>query len=151
MLILQNAPLKDAQLPGLKLSSVAGESTTTKFDLSLNVEEAGGGLQAWIEYDTDLFDAQTIGRMAGHFVRLLEEVVAKAEGYYGSANELLPLIDADSRAALWVLAMIYYDLLVRIRAKKCDVFSTRVRVPSAGKLVILARGAVMALRNRRNA
>ncbi|WP_255581306.1 condensation domain-containing protein, partial [Caballeronia sp. dw_276] len=42
MLILQNAPLKDAQLPGLKLSSVAGESTTTKFDLSLNVEEAGG-------------------------------------------------------------------------------------------------------------
>ena len=82
---------------------------------------------------------------------LLEELVAKAEGYYGSANELLPLIDADSRAALWVLAMIYYDLLVRIRAKKCDVFSTRVRVPSAGKLVILARGAVMALRNRRNA
>ena len=80
---------------------------------------------------------------------LLDEVAAKAEEYYGSANELMPLIDADSRAALWVLAMIYYDLLMQIRAKKCDVFSSRVRVPTSGKLVLLVRGAVMAMRNRR--
>ena len=80
---------------------------------------------------------------------LLDEMAARAEHYYGSANELMPLIDADSRAALWVLAMIYYDLLGRIRAKKCDVFSSRVRVPTAGKLVLLARGALMAMRNRR--
>ncbi len=80
---------------------------------------------------------------------LLEELAARAETYYGSANELMPLIDADSRAALWVLAMIYYDLLLKIRAKKCDVFSSRVRVPTAGKLVLLARGALMAMRNRR--
>ncbi|HEV2472989.1 MAG TPA: phytoene/squalene synthase family protein, partial [Chthonomonadales bacterium] len=52
---------------------------------------------------------------------VLDELAAKAEEYYGSANELMPLIDADSRAALWVLAMIYYDLLARIRAKRCDV------------------------------
>lgn len=80
---------------------------------------------------------------------LLDELAAKAEQYYGSANELMPLIDADSRAALWVLAMIYYDLLMRIRAKKCDVFSSRVRVPTSGKLVLLLRGALMAMKNRR--
>jgi phytoene synthase len=80
---------------------------------------------------------------------LLEELTAKAEHYYGSASELTPLIDADSRAALWVLAMIYYDLLVRIRKKKYDVFSSRVRVPTTGKLVLLLRGALMAMRNRR--
>jgi 15-cis-phytoene synthase len=79
---------------------------------------------------------------------MLDELAAKAEGYYGSASELLPLIDADSRAALWVLVMIYYDLLVRIRARGCDVFSERVSVPTAAKMVILARGALMALRNR---
>lgn len=80
---------------------------------------------------------------------VLDELAGKAEGYYSSANELMPLIDADSRAALWVLAMIYYDLLLRIRAKKCDVFSARVRVPTSGKLVLLVRGALMAMRNRR--
>jgi len=79
---------------------------------------------------------------------MLDELAAKAEGYYASASELLPLIDADSRAALWVLVMIYYDLLVRIRARGCDVFSERVSVPTAAKMVILARGALMALRNR---
>lgn len=80
---------------------------------------------------------------------LLEELAAKAEDYYGSASELTPLIDPDSRAALWVLAMIYYDLLMRIRKRKYDVFSTRVSVPTTGKLVLLLRGALMAMRNRR--
>ena len=82
---------------------------------------------------------------------MLSALAAKAQDYYVSANELLPLIDADSRAALWVLVMIYYDLLTRIRARNCDVFSSRVRVPTMGKLVLLARGALMALRNRRAA
>lgn len=82
---------------------------------------------------------------------MLGALAAKAQDYYVSSNELLPLIDADSRAALWVLVMIYYDLLTRIRVRKCDVFSSRVRVPTAGKLVLLARGALMALRNRRHA
>lgn len=81
----------------------------------------------------------------------LGALAAKAQDYYVSANELMPLIDADSRAALWVLVMIYYDLLLKIRARKCDVFSTRVRVPTTGKLVLLLRGAMMALRNRRAA
>lgn len=87
--------------------------------------------------------------LAGSEREMLDELAAKAQDYYVSANQLMPLIDADSRAALWVLVMIYYDLLVRIRARKGDVFSSRVRVPTAGKLVLLARGAVMALRNRR--
>lgn len=82
---------------------------------------------------------------------VLDALAAKAQDYYVSANELLPLIDADSRAALWVLVMIYYDLLLKIRTRKYDVFSSRVRVPTTGKLVLLLRGAIMALRNRRAA
>ena len=58
-----------------------------------------------------------------------------------SADKLLPLIDADSRAALWVLVTIYHDLLMQNRAKRdCDVFSQRVSVPTAAKLLILAQG-----------
>ncbi len=45
--------------------------------------------------------------------RLLSELGQKAEHYYRSANQLLPLIDADSRAALWVLVTIYHGLLQR--------------------------------------
>ncbi len=45
---------------------------------------------------------------------MLHTLGSKAEGYYASADRLLPLIDRDSRAALWVLVTIYHDLLRRI-------------------------------------
>ena len=60
----------------------------------------------------------------------------------------MPLIDKDSRAALWVLVTIYRGLLERIIAKNYDVFSERVSVPTSRKLLILAQGMGMAARNR---
>ncbi len=79
---------------------------------------------------------------------LLRSVGQKAQNYYSSANQLLPLIEADSRPALWVLVTIYRGLLERIIAKNYDVFSERVSVPTSKKLMILAQGFGMALRNR---
>jgi phytoene synthase len=79
---------------------------------------------------------------------MLAALGAKAEGYYGSAAKLLPLIDRDSRAALWVLVTIYHGLLKRIAQANEDVFSHRVSVPTAAKLGVLARGMGMAAWNR---
>jgi phytoene synthase len=73
---------------------------------------------------------------------------ARARKYYAASEELLPLIDRDSRAALWVLVTIYRGLLEKIVAKNYDVFSERVSVPSSKKLLILAQGMGMAVRNR---
>jgi phytoene synthase len=73
---------------------------------------------------------------------------SQAERYYASADRLLPLIDADSRAALWVLVTIYHRLLHKIRAANSDVFSQRISVPTPEKLLILAQGATMTMRNR---
>jgi phytoene synthase len=79
---------------------------------------------------------------------MLQQLGAKAEAYYASADSLLPLIDQDSRAALWVLVTIYHDLLIRIGRLDSDVFSQRVSVSTSSKLLTLARGMGMALRNR---
>ena len=73
---------------------------------------------------------------------LLAELGARAEHYYQSAKGLLPLIDRESRPALWVLVRIYYRLLKHIRRANYDVFSRRIRVPSFQKLEILAAGLV---------
>jgi phytoene synthase len=73
---------------------------------------------------------------------------ARASKYYAAAEELLPLIDRDSRAALWVLVTIYRGLLEKIVARNYDVFSERVSVPSSKKLFILAQGMGMAVMNR---
>ena len=103
------------------------------------------------EFGTSLERVEELAQrapMASSERAMLHRIGAKAAEYYASADKLLPLIDKDSRAALWVLVTIYRDLLVRIERSDCDVFSRRVRVPTASKLMILARGMAMALRNR---
>jgi phytoene synthase len=71
---------------------------------------------------------------------LMEFEALRARGYYRSADELLPLIDDDSRSALWALVEIYRRLLERIIARNYDVFSQRVRLSAAEKLRVLVKG-----------
>lgn len=79
---------------------------------------------------------------------LLATLGVRAEKYYASARKLIPLLDRDSRAAMWVLATIYHRLLDRIAARKMEVFGQRVSVPAWEKMAILLRGAGMATWNR---
>ena len=71
---------------------------------------------------------------------LLQAIAQRAEEFYQSAQALLPLIDRESRPALWVLVSIYHALLKRIEKADYDVFSERLSVPTAQKLGILAIG-----------
>jgi len=71
---------------------------------------------------------------------LLAVYAARAEKYYRSADALLPLIDKESRPALWVLVTIYHALLKRIKRAGYDVFTRRASVPTPQKLAILAVG-----------
>ncbi|MDW5266036.1 MULTISPECIES: phytoene/squalene synthase family protein [Acidobacteriaceae] len=79
---------------------------------------------------------------------MLYQLGAKAEVYYASADKLLPLVDKDSRAALWVLVTIYHGLLTRIGKLDSDVFSQRASVPTSSKLLTLTQGMAMSLINR---
>ncbi len=76
MLALQNAPAGGLEMPGLQVSQRGFGWRTAKFDLTLNVEEAGDVLAGAIEFATDLFDGATIERMAAHLATLLEGIVA---------------------------------------------------------------------------
>jgi len=73
---------------------------------------------------------------------LLTATAQRAEKFYKSAQELLPLIDRESRPALWVLVSIYHGLLKRIERADYDVFTQRASVPLLQKLGILAVGLV---------
>jgi phytoene synthase len=79
---------------------------------------------------------------------LLATLAIRAEKYYVAAGKLLPLIQRDSRAAMWVLVRIYHRLLARIASRKMDVFRSRISVPTVEKLCILGRGALLAVWNQ---
>ncbi|WP_426752486.1 amino acid adenylation domain-containing protein [Myxococcus sp. Y35] len=79
MFVLQGQSSGELQLPGLRAEIQPPESTSSKFDLTFFVEPRDGALACSLEYDTDLFDAPRIERMASHLGRLLEAIAEAPE------------------------------------------------------------------------
>ena len=88
MFVMNNAPVEKLQLPGVELSLVEIENKTTKFDLILNVTDGEEALKCKLEYNTDLFLPQTMDRFIGHYLTLLQEIVARPQAPVGSLNLL---------------------------------------------------------------
>lgn len=98
MFALQNTPMPKLELPGLALRLLEIDSGTAQLDLTLNLEERADGLCGWFEYNTDLFDRATIGRLAEHFQTLLAGIVAAPD----TPIAQLPLLSAAERQQLLV-------------------------------------------------
>ncbi|MBA3774792.1 MAG: amino acid adenylation domain-containing protein, partial [Ramlibacter sp.] len=73
----QNNEQDTLELPGLQLQGVGTPTQIAKFDLSLDLSEAGGRIAGVLEYATALFDGATIERWAGYLENLLRAMVAK--------------------------------------------------------------------------
>ncbi len=79
---------------------------------------------------------------------LLRGIELHAQALYRSADQLIPLLDADARPAMRVLVRIYHELLDRIAADRGAVFCKRVSVSTARKLSILAIGILQSFKVR---
>jgi phytoene synthase len=79
------------------------------------------------------------GRVDDRFLALMRFQVDRAEGYYRRSEPLIGLIDPASRPCLRAMRQIYHGILERIVAQEYDVFRSRARVPTWGKLGIAAR------------
>lgn len=79
MFSLQNTPQLSSILSEMTIEPLELAYTTPKFDLTLAMGENSEGIAGVFEYNTDLFDKQTIERMEGHFRTLLEEIVSDPE------------------------------------------------------------------------
>jgi amino acid adenylation domain-containing protein len=55
------------------------DSGTAKVDLQLQAEDGPDGIFGRLTYNTDIFDASTISRMAGHFQTLLQGIVVNPD------------------------------------------------------------------------
>ncbi|MGL4879498.1 MAG: non-ribosomal peptide synthetase, partial [Waterburya sp.] len=96
MFVLQNAPQSNMELPDLTWESLEIEATTTKFDLSLLIEETATELKACWEYSTDLFNPDTISRLSEHFQTLLSGIVANPQ----QSITQLPLLTVNEQQLL---------------------------------------------------
>ncbi|MDQ3288580.1 MAG: amino acid adenylation domain-containing protein [Pseudomonadota bacterium] len=71
----QDPPLA-LDLPDLQVRSEALHNGGSKFDLNLWFWDDGSDVAGLIEYNTDLFDAQTVSRFSDHLLEVLRQAVA---------------------------------------------------------------------------
>ncbi len=76
--ILQNAPFERFELKDLTIEPFMAENPTAKYDLTLYTSETEDGIVCFWEYNTDLFEEDTIQRMMEHYQNMLNAVVEDA-------------------------------------------------------------------------
>jgi amino acid adenylation domain-containing protein len=96
LFVLQNTPPPRRRIGSLELQAMPLPQRNAKFDLSLAVNESSQGLVCELEYRTDLFEAETIERMLGHWQTLLQAVVREPRQRLSE----LPLLTEGEQQAL---------------------------------------------------
>jgi amino acid adenylation domain-containing protein len=97
LLVLQNTPRRELELPGLTLAPLEVESRVARVDLTLSFQEDAGGFAAALEHNSDLFDPATAVRLLARF----EALLGAAAGDPGlSLAELPALLPAERHQAL---------------------------------------------------
>ncbi len=93
MVFYQNFPSAHTAPSGLRQSPVHFDQInggTSRCDLSVFASEQEGSLSLFLEYATDLFDADTIVRLAAHVQELLRNCVAQPDARIGELEILTP-------------------------------------------------------------
>ncbi|HET9282166.1 MAG TPA: amino acid adenylation domain-containing protein, partial [Candidatus Angelobacter sp.] len=96
MFALQNATQFDLTLGTAKARIFNVSNSTSKFDLFLSLQESEGGLRGSLEYNTDIFEQQSIVRMIDHYLMLLAGIIKNPLEPIGA----LPLLTADEERLL---------------------------------------------------
>ncbi|WP_431934553.1 condensation domain-containing protein, partial [Nonomuraea jabiensis] len=91
MLALQNAPMGDIELPGVRVTGEPVQAGVSRVDLTINLLERGDdsdGILGWVEYATDLFDPGTVETLMGRWQRLLRAVTTAPDSPISAAEIL---------------------------------------------------------------
>jgi amino acid adenylation domain-containing protein len=79
MLNLLNTPPQKYRLGNLAVERIPIDRGISRLDLLISLTESAGGLEGYVEYNSDLFDRATIEQMIGHYQILLQAIVDQPE------------------------------------------------------------------------
>ncbi|QAT87101.1 long-chain-fatty-acid--CoA ligase [Corallococcus coralloides] len=125
MFVFQNAGAP-WELPGVSVRALTFEPGMAKFDLTLFVRESPEGWSSAWEYNTALFDEDTVARFADHYTQLLESALAAPDAPLAT----LPLLTGAEQRQLaqWTLQSVPYPAVPGVHA---FFEATATRTPDA--------------------
>jgi amino acid adenylation domain-containing protein len=98
MFFLQQASVGGLALPGLEVEFLENGNATAKFDLTMAVHDHGSHITAVAQYNSDLFEDNTIARFMEHYERLLQCAVEHPAVCIGE----LPLLGEEERRQILI-------------------------------------------------
>lgn len=97
MFSLQNIPMQEIELPGLKFKPNYYSTGISRFDLTIELwEQPKKEMIVVFEYSTDLFEAETIERLFSHYHLILENVLHDPDQQLDAIN----ILEANERQQL---------------------------------------------------
>jgi len=115
MLVYQNMDVDQQQMAqnatqagDISLHPVTYDVETAKFDLTLFVSEASDGLSASLQYNTGLFERETVEGLAHHFVSLCQRLVNSPDALLADIN-ILDEHEVDVQLHQWNDTQVVYD------------------------------------------
>ncbi len=109
LFVLQNVPWTALELGPAKMTPLELDNGASPFEISVSLIETNSGLEGYITYYTELFDAASISRMIEHYQMLLSGIVDNPERPIAS----LPLLRDDERKRVveeWNRTEAHYSL-----------------------------------------
>ena len=88
------------------------------------------------------------GRSSDGMRSLLHAQAARADEYFASGEQLLPMLDRRARACVSMLGGLYRAILTEIRARDFDVFGERVALSTPRKLALMGQTTFDTLTDR---
>ena len=79
LLVMDNVPTLELELPGLTITAIEEVDSYAKFDLVLFMAETESGMVGNWQYNSDLFDTKAIALLAEHYVSLLQNIVLQPD------------------------------------------------------------------------
>ena len=94
MMTYQSRPKWDVEMEGLKASVEEVEATTAKYDLLVSLIDRGREITGAVEYNRDLFEAESVRRLMEHFQIMIEGMMEDANQ---RLSQLPMLSEAEKR------------------------------------------------------
>ncbi|PCJ31042.1 MAG: hypothetical protein COA99_17540, partial [Moraxellaceae bacterium] len=110
---------------GLQVDIVKTEQVTAKYDLTLYASETDSGYGCTLEYNTDLFNQESIERMLRHYHHLLASMISDPE----QMTQHLSLTTEGELASLLKLDQTRYQAVLPLTAMQRDLYLSSLRNP----------------------
>ncbi len=94
---LQQVPVSRTALDGLTIERIPIEESKVKYALRFNLQDNGDTISGQIEYSTDLFALETVGRMGEHFDNLLRGIISNPQA---TLSQLPLMSDRERRSVV---------------------------------------------------